>query len=155
MTDKRNGFSRRSALIAGGALAATDILGGHVQMYFSGITSMVPFIKSGKVRGLAVTSAKRSSVVPELPTIAESGAPGFQSAGWFGVLAPAGTPRPIIDRMNTELLKIVRDPKVIRDKYEPVGMSPMTSTPEEFAEVMKKDLVKYQGIAKAAGIKPE
>ena len=132
------------------------LLSGDVTFTIHSMSSLVQHFKSGKLRALAVAASSRSPLAPDVPTMAESGPlPGYGIDLWFGVLAPAGTPRPIIDRLNAELLKIVRDPKVVQDKYAPVGMSPMSSSPEEFADLMRKDLVKYQGIAKAAGIKPE
>jgi tripartite-type tricarboxylate transporter receptor subunit TctC len=132
------------------------LLANEVTFSIASISSLVPHFKSGKLRPLGVASSERTPLAPEIPTIAEAaGLPGYAVDVWFGVLAPTGTPRPIIDRLNTELLAIVRDPAVVRDKYTPVGLSPATSTPERFMEVMKTDLVKYAAIAKAAGIKPE
>ena len=87
--------------------------------------------------------------------MAEAGLPGYNIDIWLGVLAPAGTPRPIVERLNAELNRVLRDPQIVRDKLNPIGLSPIASTPEQFQEVMKADLVKYAKITRDAGIKPE
>ena len=132
------------------------LLANDVTFSIASISSLVQHFKSGKLRALAVAASERTSMMPELPTIAEAaGLPGYAIDVWFGVLAPAGTPRPIIDRLNAEINAIVRDPAVVRDKFGPVGLSPAGTTPERLMDVMREDLVKYIKIAKAANIKPE
>jgi tripartite-type tricarboxylate transporter receptor subunit TctC len=132
------------------------LLSGEVTFSIASISSLVPHFKSGKLRALAVASSERTPLLPDVPTVAEAAElPGYALDVWFGVLGPAGTPRSIVERMNTELLRIVRDPVVVRDRYAPVGLSPLASTPERFTEVIKADLAKYAKIAKDAGIKPE
>jgi tripartite-type tricarboxylate transporter receptor subunit TctC len=132
------------------------LLSNDVTFSIASISSLVPHFKSGKLRALAVAGSERTALLPDVPTIAEAGGlPGYAIDVWFGVLAPAGTPRPIVDRLNRELHGIVGTPAIVRDKLAPVGLSPLTSTPERFGEIMKTDLVKYARIAKDAGIKPE
>jgi tripartite-type tricarboxylate transporter receptor subunit TctC len=140
----------------GAAGVVPALLANDVTFSIASISTLVPHFKSGKLRALAVAGSERTPLMPEVPTIAEAaGLPGYAIDVWFGVLAPAGTPRPIIDRLNGEINAVVRDQNVVRDKFAPVGLSPVGSTPERFMEVMKTDLVKYAKIAKEANIKPE
>lgn len=139
---------------AGGIVPA--LLANDVTFSIAALNSLMPHFKSGKLRALAVASGERSPLLPDVPTIADAGGlPGFSIDVWFGVLAPAGTPRAIIDRLNTEINAMVHDPNVVRDRFVPLGLSPVGSTPERFMEVMKTDLAKYARIAKDANIKPE
>ena len=140
----------------GAAGIVPALLANEVTFSIASISTLVPHFKSGKLRALAVAGSERTPLLPEGPTIAEAGGlPGFAIDVWFGVLAPAGTPRSIVDRLNSEINAIVRDQNVVRDKFAPVGLSPVGSTPERFMEVMKADLAKYARIAKEANIKPE
>ena len=103
-----------------------------------------------------MTNSERTQLLPDVPTMADAGGlPGYALDVWFGVMAPAGTPRPIIDRLNNEINAIVRDQNVVREKLAPVGLSPVGTTPERYMEVLKGDLAKYIRIAKEANIKPE
>ena len=132
----------------------TALLRGDATLYFDSPITALPFIRSGKVRALAVTSAARSSVLPDVPTLAEAGLPGFEVVGWNGLLAPAGTPWPIIEKLNTEIVRILRSAEVIALLKEQ-GVDVVGDTPEEFAGVIRTDIEKWQGIIKAAGIKIE
>jgi tripartite-type tricarboxylate transporter receptor subunit TctC len=138
----------------GGAPGMVGLLSGQVQLYFATISTALPHVKSGKIRALAVTSAKRSVVAPEFPTIAEAGVPGYEHASWVGLLAPAKTPAAVIARLNGESVKIVAMPDVktafLREGLEPVG-----DTPAEFAAVVKQEVAKWMKVVKAAGIKPQ
>lgn len=138
----------------GGAPGIVALLGGQVQLYFATISTSLPHIKSGKLRALAVTSAKRSTAAPEFPTIAEAGVPGYEHSSWVGVLAPVKTPRAVIDKLNREMVKIVQSPDVkaafLRDGLESVG-----DTPEEFGKIIRAELAKWSKLVKAAGIPPE
>jgi tripartite-type tricarboxylate transporter receptor subunit TctC len=138
----------------GGAPGIVALLGGQVQLYFATISTSLPHIKSGKLRALAVTSAKRSTAAPEFPTIAEAGVPGYEHSSWVGVLAPVKTPRAVIDKLNREMVKIVQSPDVkaafLRDGLESVG-----DTPEEFGKIIRAELAKWSKLVKAAGILPE
>jgi len=132
------------------------LLANEVTFSIAAINSLLPHFKSGKLRALAVAGSERTPLLPDVPTIADAGGlPGYSIDVWFGVLAPAGTPRAIVDRLNTEINAVVRDPNVVRDRLNPVGLSPVGSTPERFMEVMKTDLAKYARIAKEANIQPE
>jgi tripartite-type tricarboxylate transporter receptor subunit TctC len=140
----------------GAAFLVPALLTGEVTFSIASMSSLVPHFKSGKLRALAVASETRTSLLPDVPTIAEAGPlPGYSIDVWFGVLAPAGTPRPIVDRLNTEINRVLQDPRVVKDRLNSVGLSPVGTTPERYMEVMKADLVKYAKITKDAGIKPD
>lgn len=138
----------------GGAPGMTALLSGEVHLYFATISTALPHIKAAKLRALGVTSAKRSSAAPQYPTIAEAGVPGYQHQSWVGMLAPAKTPRPVITKLNAEVVKIVQAPEMktllLREGLEAAG-----DTPEEFEKDIKVEIAKWQKLAKAAGIKPE
>jgi tripartite-type tricarboxylate transporter receptor subunit TctC len=138
----------------GGAPGTTALLGAQVQAYFATISTSLPHIKSGKLRALAVTSAKRSSVAAELPTLAEAGVTGYEHSSWVGILAPASTPRSITEKLNTEIVRIVHSSEVkslfLRDGLESIGNSP-----KEFAALIKAEMTKWQKLVKAAGIRVE
>jgi tripartite-type tricarboxylate transporter receptor subunit TctC len=136
-----------------GGLAVPDLEAGRVQMAFSVITTALTLVKSGRIRALAVTSAKRSMVMPELPAIAEF-VPGFELTGWQGILAPAGTSRAIVSRLSGEIARIMRVPEV-RNKLVGMGADPVGSTPEEFAAFRKAELAKVTKLVLIAGIKAD
>jgi len=138
----------------GTALVATDIKSGQIAMMIDNIVSAMPLIKSGVEKPLAVTSAKRSEVLPDLPTLADSGVPGYESVAYFGVFAPAGTPAPIVSRLNAELVKIVRAPDV-KAKLLELGSDPVGSTPEEFARVIRAEREKWTKVIREADVKPQ
>jgi tripartite-type tricarboxylate transporter receptor subunit TctC len=132
------------------------LLSGEIDFTIAAVNSLVPHFKSGKLRPIAVASASRTALLPEVPTIAEAGPlPGYAVDVWLGVMAPAGTPRPIIDRLNAEINRVVRDPQVIKDRLTPVGLEPVGSTPEQLREVMITELAKYTKLARDAHIRPE
>ncbi|MBI4189169.1 MAG: tripartite tricarboxylate transporter substrate binding protein [Betaproteobacteria bacterium] len=130
--------------------AVTELVTGRVSMLFTSMGSVRPFIESGRLRVLAITSAKRSVLTPELPTIAESGLTGFETSSWHGMLAPAGTSRDIITRLNSELANIIRMPD-IRERFAKMGLEPITNTPEEFAAYIKAEIAKWGEAVKASG----
>jgi tripartite-type tricarboxylate transporter receptor subunit TctC len=138
----------------GGAPGMTALLGGQVHLYFATISTALPHIKTGKLRALGVTSAKRSTATPEYSTIAEAGVQGYQHQSWVGMLAPAKTPRAIVKKLNAEVVKIVQAPEMkallLREGLEAAGDSP-----EEFAQDITTEIAKWQKLTKAAGIKPE
>ena len=138
----------------GAAPAITDLLGGHVGLAALSVASGMPHIAGGKLRGLAVTSAKRSPALPEVPTVAESGFPGFEAVGWLGILVPNGTPPDIITKLNAEFSKVMQSPDV-RKALIAQGVEARTSTPEEFGAMMKSETAKWHKIVRDAGIKPE
>ena len=134
----------------GAGPAITDVLGGHVPMMFDNIPSVKPQVTSGKMKAIAVTSAKRSSAMPDVPTFAESGLSGFEANSWWAILAPAGTPREILARLNSELLKILQS-SYIKERFASVGADPAGSTPDEAAAHIKGEIVKWAAIVKASG----
>lgn len=131
----------------------TALTNGDVQMSVVPVFSSAPLIRSGKAKAIAVTSAKRTPTAPEYPTVAESGLPGYESVSWYGILATAGTPRPIVERLNAEIRKIVATAE-IRDALSKQGAEPVTDTPEEFAAIVRDDVAKWAKIVKATGAKP-
>jgi tripartite-type tricarboxylate transporter receptor subunit TctC len=135
----------------GGGPALADVAGGHVPLFFGTMTSTRDLVKSGRLRALATTTAARSPSWPELPTVAESGVAGFEVSAWFGVLAPAGTPRPIIDRLSGELIKMLRIPEV-REGLLAQGSDPVGSTPEEFARHLRAEIDKWAKVVQASGL---
>ncbi len=138
----------------GSAPALTDLIGGQVQLIFDSMPSAMPHVKSGKVRALAVTTAKRSPTVPDLPTIAESGVPGFDISTWYGVWAPAGTPKDIVNRVSAEIAKALQQPAV-RERLAALGAEPVGNTPEEFAAYCQSELAKWSRIVRGSGAKAD
>ena len=138
----------------GSAASITAVMAGDVQMTIVDTPPLVPQVKAGRVRALAVTSAKRAGSMPEIPTIAESVAPGYEMALWIGVFAPAGTPREIASKLNAEVVRIVRLADV-REKLDGMGVDPLGNTSEQMAEWIRREIVRYGPVVKAAGIKAE
>ena len=138
----------------GSGQAVTDLVGGHIQLMFSGFSSVMPHIKSGKLRPLAQTGEKRSPALPEVPTIAESGFPKFEATAWYGVHAPAKTPKPIVNRLNAEFVKALKMPDV-RERLGALGFELVGSTPEHYASYIKSEIKKWEKVVKASGAKPE
>ena len=132
--------------------ALQDVVGGQVTMTFDNITTAWPLAKGGKLRALAVTTAKRSSVAPEVPTLAESGLAGYEVGSWQGVFAPAGTPPEIVKRLNTEIVKIIRMPDV-NEKLTALGAEPVGNTPEEFGALVRAEVGKWADVVKKSGAK--
>jgi tripartite-type tricarboxylate transporter receptor subunit TctC len=138
----------------GSGPAFVSLISGEVSAAFSTVLSAMPHIKSGKIRALGVTTLKRVQVVPEVPTIAESGVPDFETSQWFGILAPAGTPRRIVDRLYQALLRGSTSPDV-KDRLTAQAVEVVNKKPEEFASVIKRELVQWAQVIKAAGIRPQ
>ena len=134
--------------------AVTDLLGGQIQILLSGIPNVMPQVKAGKLRPLAVSTAKRSAFLPEVPTIAESGVPGYSVVLWWGLFAPGGTPRPIIARLNQEVGKILLSTEM-RERLAAEGAEPTPTSPEEFAALVREEIQFWRKVAREAGIKPE
>ena len=135
-------------------LAMQDVLSGNVHLVFIGIPAAAPHIKAGKLRALALVAPQRSSALPDVPTVAEAGLPDFEVTTWYGVLAPAGTPRNIINRLNGELVKIMHAPE-LREKLAATGTEPLTSTPEEFSAYIRKEIAKWGDVIRKAGVKAD
>ena len=138
----------------GRASAIPDLLGGRVTMMFDNMPSSLPLVKEGKLRALGVTSAQRSAAAPDIPTIAEQGLPGFEAVSWFALFAPAGTPRPFIDRLQGEVKKILASPDVAR-KLAEAGLDAVGSTPDELAAYQRAEIAKWAKVVKDSGAKPE
>ena len=136
----------------GSSPALADVAGGQVVAFIGNMPPTVPLIKAGKLRPLAVTTKARSALMPELPTIAEAGLPGFETVAWFGVLAPAGTPPEIVNRLSVEIGKIARSPEM-REKLVAMGAEPVGGTPGEFKAVIDHDIAKWKPLAQKVGIK--
>lgn len=136
----------------GSSPALTDVISGQVVGMFVNLPPAVPLIKAGKVRALAVTTRARTPLLPDVPTVAESGVPGFETVAWFGILAPAATPKPIVDRLSQEIARIVQTPDM-RERLLALGAEPVGSTPEAFAAVIDRDIAKWKPLAKSVGIK--
>jgi tripartite-type tricarboxylate transporter receptor subunit TctC len=138
----------------GGAPALIDVVGGQVELMFAGLAPTLPYVRAGRLKALAVAEKIRSRVLPELPTVAESGVPGFDVKYWIGVMAPAGTPQPIVARLNREIVAVLRDPQV-NERLAQQGLEPVGDTPAEFAAIVKSDLAKWAMVFREAGIRPE
>jgi tripartite-type tricarboxylate transporter receptor subunit TctC len=136
----------------GSAQALTDLMGGQVQVYMSSIPTALSHIKGGKLRALAVTSPKRAPSLPDVPTIAEAGYKGFDANTWFGLVAPAGTPAPIVTKINAEVNRILKMPDV-KEKFAAEGGGPIGGSSQEFAALLKSDYVKWGKVVKDSGAK--
>ncbi|PZP94621.1 MAG: hypothetical protein DI587_25070 [Variovorax paradoxus] len=136
----------------GTALANLNLMGGHVSLQFDGVTAALPMLSSAKGVGLGVTSAKRVGATPDLAPIAEGGFPGFEYTAWIGLLAPAGTPKPVVDRLNAEMVKILASPD-IRHKLSEAGFEVASSAPEVFGSFIQSEIVKLGKVVKASGAK--
>lgn len=134
--------------------AITDLLGGQIAIVFADISTTLPQVKAGKINGLAVSTARRSPLAPDLPTMAEAGVPGYDLAAWFAAFAPAKTPRPIVDKLNQALTAALAD-KATQERLLAAGIEPETSTPDELRAFVPVEIRKWAEIVKAAGIQPE
>jgi len=138
----------------GSGPALVDLMGGQMQFMFSNLTAALPHIKSGKLRALAVTGARRTPIAPELPTVAEAALPGYAVESWFGLLAPAGTPPEIVARLTTETNTAMRAPEM-KERLASEGADPMAGTATEFAALLKIEIAKWAKVVKQAGITAE
>jgi tripartite-type tricarboxylate transporter receptor subunit TctC len=134
----------------GSAEARTDVLAGNVQMMFDAITTMAPLVQSGKVRAIATSGKTRSSITPNVPTLNEAGVPGYDAVIWLGMMAPAGTPKTVIDTLNAEIQKIVSAPDV-KDAWAKQGAVPIHMSPEEFGKFIEQDIQKWAKVVKFSG----
>jgi tripartite-type tricarboxylate transporter receptor subunit TctC len=134
-----------------GALFA-DVIGGRVPITLQNMGAILPTVREGKLRGLAVTSRRRSSIIPELPTVAESGYPDFEATSWFAFLAPAGTPAPILSKLHQEITRIAAQPDM-REKFTQLGLDTVSGSSTELAAIIKSDIVKWAKVIKDAGVK--
>jgi tripartite-type tricarboxylate transporter receptor subunit TctC len=138
----------------GGGPALTDVIAGQVQMNLGSLVQMVPHVRSGKLKALGVSSAKRVAAMPDVPTIAEAGVPGFEVSNWWGILAPAGTPAPIVGRLHKEITAVLDSPEM-RKRFELEGAEVVRMSPPEVAAFVTRETEKWTRVVKEAGIKPE
>ncbi len=138
----------------GAAQGLNDLVGGRLQLSFDNIPPAIPHVRSGKLRALAVTAARRSPLLPELPTVAEAGLPGFDVSAWFGLLVPAATPRVAVQRLHAETARALREPAT-RERLERLGFEVVGSTPEEFAALIRSDAVRWSRIIRESGAKAD
>jgi len=137
----------------GSAPVVTDLLGGQISMAFLNIAGAMPYIKSGQLRPIGVSTLTRSALLPDLPAIAET-YPGFEVNSWYGLMAPAGTPKPIVDRLQKEVADILKLPDIVK-MLSINGLAPEGTTPEVYTQQIRKDLDRWQAVVKQAGLKPE
>jgi len=132
--------------------ARTGILGGQVHMMIDAITTMAPNVSAGKLKALGTTGKSRSSVLPDVPTVAEAGVPGYEAGIWLGLMAPAGTPKPILERLNAEVGRIIQAPEV-KENWMKQGAAPMSMTLEQFDRFLRDEIVKWAKVVKVSGAK--
>ena len=138
----------------GGGPALTDLLGGQVQLHFNLPIGLIPHIKNGKLKGIAISGQTRLAALPQVPTFSEAGLPGFDATNWFGILAPSGTPKEIVEKLSAEIARILAIPD-IRTTLTSQGMDPLVSTPDQFAARIKADIARYAKVIKDANIKTD
>lgn len=138
----------------GSAPAVTDLIAGQVQVMFDNTPNVLPHVRGGKLKALGVSSKRRSNLAPEVPTVDEAGVPGYEVSVWFGILAPAGTPRDIVQRLNAEMVKIIRSPE-ITDRFAKAGVEPVASTPEYFADFLRAEVSRWAKVVQDANIKAD
>jgi tripartite-type tricarboxylate transporter receptor subunit TctC len=148
------GVKTRQIAYKGGAAAQVDLIGGQIAMIFDNMPAAIPQIRGGKLRPLAVTSLKRQPQLPDVPTMDELGFKGFEAGSWFGILAPAGTPRPIVDRLNAVIVQGLQSP-ALRERYEAMGYVLNPGSPEAFAAFIRSETEKWHRVVAQAGIRAE
>jgi len=138
----------------GGGPAVQDLIAGHVGLMFENMPSILPHVQAGRLRGIATTGPKRSAAIPELPTMIESGFPGFEAGSWYGIFAPAGTPPEIVDRIHAEVVKALKNPEM-QKQLSAQGADPIGNSPQEFAAFIHGEIAKWAQVIKTSGAKPE
>lgn len=148
------GIDMQHVSYKGSSPALNDVAGGHVDLMFDSLASSSPFIQAGKLRALAVTTASRSPAMPDVPSVAEAGVPGYDISTWYGLWAPAGTPEAIVKLLSDEAAKAFNDPDV-RDRLSTLGLQATTSTPQEFSQFNQDELKKWSAVVEQAGVTAE
>jgi tripartite-type tricarboxylate transporter receptor subunit TctC len=148
---QRAGITMTPIPYKGGADAMNDLIGGRIAAMFPDIASGLPQIRGGKIKALAVASAKRVAALPDLPTIGESGYPGFEAWAWQGFVAPAGTPREVVMKLNSEFAKVMND-AAIKQRLSESGFEPQTSTPEQFTAYLKAEIEKWRKVIRESNV---
>ena len=151
---QRTGIALTHVPYKGGGQAMGDVVGGQIPLVFTAIATAQQFVKAGKLKGLGVSSARRSSSLPEVPTFVESGLDGFVVDSWVGILAPAKTPQPIVARLQKEIAAVLAEPET-RERYATLGIEPAGNSPEQFTEQIRADLARWEKVVKQAGIRIE
>src|SRR5258706_79177 len=134
--------------------ALTDVIAGQAQLMFATSASVIPYIKSGRLRALAVTTAQRSASVPDLPTVSEAGVPGFEAITWHGVVVPAATPAPLVERLNADVVRVLRM-RDLRERLESLGAELAPGTPQDFADYIAREIPKWAKVVKDSGARAE
>jgi tripartite-type tricarboxylate transporter receptor subunit TctC len=148
------GFSMLHIPYKGTGPGMAALMSGELQFLLAGLATVMPQARSGKIKALAVTGAKRSRVAPDVPTVAEAGVPGYEFIVWYGMMVPGGTPRAIIVKLNAEIANVLKSPATI-ERYAAAGLEPISNTPEAFAAQLKQEIPKWQQVVKAANIHVE
>jgi len=148
------GFTMLHVPYKGSNPAVIAMMGGEIQIALAGLATLLPHVRSGKVKALAVTGAKRAQFAPEVPTVAESGVPGYAFDVWYGLVFPGGTPRAIVTKTNAEVVRLLKSPEV-SSRFAGAGVEPQTNTPEAFAELIRREIVTWSKVVKAANIRVE
>jgi len=151
---QRTGIGLTHVPYKGGGQAMGDVVGGQIPLVFTAIATAQQFVRSGKLKGLGVSSARRSGSLPEVPTFIESGLDGFVVDSWVGILAPAKTPRPVVERLQKEIAAVLREPET-RERYATLGIEPVGNSPDEFAGQIRADLARWEKVVRQAGIRIE
>jgi tripartite-type tricarboxylate transporter receptor subunit TctC len=147
---KMTGVDVQHVPYKGATPAVTDLIGGRVDFFFDGMPSALPHVQSGRLRVLAITTKTRSGTIPDVPTVAEAGVPGFEVSLWLGFMAPAGTPPDIVSRLNREINDAVANPAV-RERFAKLGLEPLTATPREFGALIRSETAKWAELIKKSG----
>jgi tripartite-type tricarboxylate transporter receptor subunit TctC len=148
------GFTMLHVPYKGSNPALTAVMGGEIQVAIAGLATVLPHSRAGKVKALAVTGSKRAGIAPEVPTVAESGIPGYQFDVWYGLVFPGGTPAAIVKKTNSEVVRLLKSPEVA-SRFAGAGVEPITNSPEAFAKVIRDEIPQWQKVVKSAGIKVE
>jgi len=151
---QRTGIALTHVPYKGGGQAMADVVGGQIPLVYTAIATAQQFVKSGKLKGLGVSAARRSNALPDVPTFVESGVEGFVVDSWVGILAPAKTPRPIVERLQKEIAAVLKEPE-IRERYATLGIEPVGNAPEQYMEQIRADLARWQQVVRQANIKIE
>jgi tripartite-type tricarboxylate transporter receptor subunit TctC len=151
---QRTGIALEHIPYKGGGQAIVDVLGGQIPLVFTAIATAQQYVKAGRLVGLGVPGAKRSAALPDVPTFIESGQPGFDVTSWVSILAPAKTPRPVLEKLHQEIAMVLQT-ATVRDRYMALGIEPVGSTPEQFADQIRTDLARWEKVVRAANIRLE
>ena len=146
------GVEMTSVHYKGAAPATTDVLAGQVPVLFDNILTLYPLVKSGRLRGLGVSTAQRSALAPEIPTVAEAGVPGYDANAWFGLFVPTATPKDIVARLNAEINKALQTPDM-RERLRALGATPGSGTPDQFAAIFREEVAKWAKVVRSAGVR--